>query len=187
MRYMFLQHLVPQPGRFLQQPYIACIWVTLYDTKVFQQTTIILRHELVLPATVNIIANTRSAITDPHMSQPILCFINTAPAYRSACNKQTLLISIAHVASGATRLGFWDWGLGAGVWGFWGCGWCDLSTHTYYKFTHKFLMMLFLATIWCCLPACFAWECKRMDIVIEKLGHMLVTGRLILQQPTLTL
>ena len=38
--------------------------------------------------------------------------------------------------------------------GVWGCDWWVLRTHTYYKFTHKSLMMLFLMKIWYCLPTC---------------------------------
>ena len=59
---------------------------------------------------------------------------------------------------------FGTWPLGVEVWGlrFWGegvgvwvleCGWWVVWTHTQYKFTHQFLMMLFLVTIWCCLYA----------------------------------
>ena len=38
-----------------------------------------------------------------------------------------------------------------------GYGWWVAHTHTYYKFTHKFLTMLFLVTIRWCLPACFSF------------------------------
>ena len=53
-----------------------------------------------------------------------------------------------------------------GVWGlgynrFWSYGWAGgglgllvVRIHTDYKFTHKFLMILFLVIIWCCLLAC---------------------------------
>ena len=29
-------------------------------------------------------------------------------------------------------------------------------TLSYVKFTHKFLMTLFLVTVWCCLPVCYS-------------------------------
>ena len=49
---------------------------------------------------------------------------------------------------------YWVAVLGFGIWG-WGCGWWVVHTHTHYKFTHKFLMMLLLVTIWCCLQICY--------------------------------
>ena len=56
------------------------------------------------------------------------------------------------LASCHMRIGVKIWRLGSVGWGL-GCGWWVVSMHTYCKFIHKFLMMLFLVTLLCCLPA----------------------------------
>lgn len=40
-----------------------------------------------LPPMVNNMDRRSKAMIDPHMSQPILCLMKTAPAYKSACKK----------------------------------------------------------------------------------------------------
>ena len=58
------------------------------------------------------------------------------------------------VTCASDQMGFWDWGLRVWLVG------CTKSVISLYKQTHVqnlliyFIMMLYLATIWCCLPAC---------------------------------